>query len=77
MCTLHDFLRSKVRFIHTSILALEKITRTPRVHLAIKIFTPVANYRKYLGIVNSEQHSADICKKMIADKQALTCIVPY
>ena len=37
MCTKYDFLSSKTRFIHTSILdrilALEKTTRMPRVHL--------------------------------------------
>ena len=37
MCILHDFLSSKVRFIHTSIVTgpdsgLENITRTLRVH---------------------------------------------
>ena len=40
MCTLHDFLSSKIRFIHTSTVTEShsssgKTTRTPRVHLVI------------------------------------------
>ena len=39
MCTLHDFLSGKVRFMHTSTTTRsescpEQTTRTPRVHLA-------------------------------------------
>ena len=40
MCTLHDFLSSKARFIHTSTVTGShscsgKNTRTPRVHLVV------------------------------------------
>ena len=40
MCTLHDFLTGKVRFMHTSNMTRShscsvKTTRTPRVHLVI------------------------------------------
>ena len=42
MCTLHDFLSSKARFIQTNILdcilALENTTRTPRVHLVTFVY---------------------------------------
>ena len=45
ICTLHDFVISEVRFIHTStvrlldrILVTEKNTRTPRVHLVILFY---------------------------------------